>query len=76
MLAIEAKAIGVRIDSHKRLKEIRDKRSAWKRAFGSDVETAAVLAGFVFPNEVAEMVEDGIPVFWEHDLKSLTRYIS
>lgn len=75
MIALEAKAIGVRIDAYKRIKEVRDKASAWSRLLGTRIQTGAVIAGFVPVGEVESLSEAEIPHFWEHELERLTTYL-
>jgi len=75
LIALEAKAIGVRIDAYKRVKEVRDKAAAWNRLFGSRIQTGAVIAGFIPVGEVGTLSEARIPFFWEHDLGRLTSYL-
>lgn len=75
LLLIEAKAIGVRIDAFKRIKECREKFDDWKSHFGDNVTCAVVLSGFVPQKEYESLQhEDGL-VFWEHDIAALTRYL-
>ncbi len=75
LIALEAKAIGVRIDAYKRIKEVRDKAAAWNRLFGERIRTVAVIAGFVPVGEVETLLEAWISLFWEHDLAPLTRHL-
>lgn len=75
LITLEAKAIGVKIDAYKRIKEVRDKAAAWKRLLGNDVQTVSVIAGFIPVGEVETLVEAGIPFFWEHQLNRLTGFL-
>lgn len=75
LLLIEAKAIGVRIDAFKRIKECREKFDDWKSHFGDDVVCAVVLSGFVPQKEYESLLNENGYVFWEHDIGSLTRYL-
>ena len=75
LLLIEAKAIGVRIDAFKRVKECREKFDDWKGRFGNDVECAVVLSGFVPQKEYESLLNAGGLVFWEYDIAALTRYL-
>ena len=52
LLLIEAKAIGVRIDAFKRIKECRDKFNDWKQTFGNQAEVGVMLSGFMPEGEV------------------------
>lgn len=67
LLLIEAKAIGVRIDAFKRIKECRDKFNDWRQAFGRNgAEYGALLSGFIPESECRSINEDGGMIFWEH----------
>lgn len=75
LLLIEAKAIGVRIDAFKRIKECREKFDDWKSQFGNDIECAVVLSGFVPQKEYESLLNEGGLVFWEHDIDGLSQYL-
>ncbi len=75
LLLIEAKAIGVRIDAFKRIKECREKFDDWKQTFGDSVEVGVVLSGFIPEREYLSLVEEGAHVFWEHRENDLYEYI-
>jgi hypothetical protein len=75
LLLLEAKAVGVKIDAFKRIKECREKADDWKSAFGNQVVCGAVVAGFIPATEVASLVDNGVEVFWEHDLVTLTEFV-
>ncbi len=75
LLILEAKAIGVKIDAFKRIKECRDKQADWEGKFGKDVVTGVVLAGFVPSSQVQSLIDGGVMVFWEHRLKDLQNYL-
>lgn len=76
LLLIEAKAIGVRIDAFKRIKECREKFDDWKETFGKDVEVGVVLSGFIPFGEYNSLVDEGINVFFEHKIKDLYDFVS
>lgn len=75
LLLIEAKAIGVRIDAFKRIKECREKFDDWKQSFGDSVEVGVVLSGFIPEREYMSLIEEGAHVFWEHRENDLYDYI-
>lgn len=75
LLAVEAKAIGVRVDAYKRMKEIRDKKNDWTAVFGNDIVVGAVLTGFIPVDEVRSLINAGIKVFWEHNLNPFASYL-
>ena len=75
LLLIEAKAIGVRIDAFKRIKECREKFDDWKQTFGSQVEVGVMLSGFMPEREVQSLLDEGAHVFWEHKEHELYDYL-
>lgn len=76
LLLIEAKAIGVRIDAFKRIKECREKFDDWKEAFGNNVEVGVVLSGFIPIGEYDSLVTEGIHVFFEHNNEDLYDFVN
>ncbi|MDR5657737.1 XamI family restriction endonuclease [Halodesulfurarchaeum sp. HSR-GB] len=74
MLFLEAKAIGVKIDSYKRIKEIRNKESDWRSGF-PNARVGAALAGWIPASQIETLRGDDIEVFWEHRLGSLQNYL-
>ncbi|OAB59055.1 hypothetical protein AY599_08030 [Leptolyngbya valderiana BDU 20041] len=75
-MLLEAKAIGVRIDAFKRIKECRDKAQEWKNSFGENFVFGAVLAGFIPISEVESLISSGHIVFWEHGLEEISQFLS
>jgi len=74
ILFLEAKAIGVKIDSYKRIKEIRNKESDWRAGF-PNARVGATVAGWIPESQIETLLGDDIEVFWEHRLNSLQDYI-
>lgn len=75
LVCIEAKAVGIRLDSSKRIKELNDKKVDWDRS-PFPITTVGVFSGFFNAAElVATIRERRIPVFWEHDLARLAEFI-
>jgi hypothetical protein len=74
ILFLEAKAIGVKIDSYKRIKEIRNKESDWRAGF-PNARVGAAIAGWIPVSQIETLLGDSIEVFWEHRLDSLQDYI-
>jgi len=75
LFCVEAKAVGIRLDSTKRLKELNDKYTDWK---GSSVPitTVGVVAGMFSEAElVATIKQRQIPIFFEHDLDKLVEFL-
>lgn len=75
LMLIEAKAIGVRIDAFKRVKECREKFDDWKSQFGDGIVCAVVLSGFVPQKEYESLLHEGGLVFWEHGIDSLAAFL-
>lgn len=75
IFAIEGKAVGILVDSTKRLKEVNEKHTDWSRS-GMPVTTIGVCSGHFRRNELVATIRDrGIPVFFEHRLDMLTEYV-
>lgn len=74
LLFTEAKAIGVKIDSYKRIKEIRNKESDWRTTY-PDATVSAVLSGWIPVSQIETLLGDDIEVFWEHRIGTLTDYL-
>jgi hypothetical protein len=75
LFCIEAKAVGIKLDSTKRLKELNDKYTDWK-ASALDITTVGVVAGMFSDAElVATIRQRELPVFFEHDLSKLTEFL-
>lgn len=75
LFCIEAKAVGIRIDSTKRLKEMNDKYTDWAKS-RLPVTTVGVVAGFFNSIElIATVQKRGIPIFFEHDLARLVAFL-
>lgn len=75
LLLLEAKAIGVRIDAFKRIKECREKFQDWKMSFGEKVVVGTILSGFIPIEEYQTLVDMGALVFWEHQIQSLKKFV-
>ena len=76
LICVEAKAVGIRIDSTKRLKELNDKHTDWISS-GLNVIAVGVCAGFFNDIElIATARGRGIPIFWEHNLDQLIAFVS
>lgn len=75
LLLIEAKAIGVKIDAFKRIKECREKFDDWKDTFGDMVEVGVVLSGFIPLAEYQSLIDERICVFFEHNISTLFEYV-
>lgn len=71
---LEAKAVGVKIDSYKRIKEIRNKESDWRSGF-PEARVGAAVAGWIPASQIETLLGDDIEVFFEHRLDSLQDYL-
>lgn len=72
IVLIEAKAVGVEIDSTKRIKEYCDKANDWQSSRSLDNPVVvAIIAGFFNPNGIKNLQASGIQVIWEHRLADL-----
>lgn len=74
IMFLEAKAVGVKIDSYKRIKEIRNKESDWRSGF-PNAKVGAAVAGWIPESQIETLQGDEINVFWEHRLESLQDYL-
>ncbi len=76
IVLIEAKAVGVEIDSTKRIKECCDKASDWKScaALGNPI-VVAIIGGFFTEIGIRSLEASGITVIWEHRLSDLERIL-
>ena len=72
LVLIEAKAVGVEIDSTKRIKECCDKANDWQSgpALNNPV-VATVIAGFFNTTGIRNLQASNIEVVWEHRLSDL-----
>ena len=76
LVLIEAKAVGVEIDSIKRIKECCDKASDWKS--GKSLQqpvVVAVIAGFFNLTGIRNLQASDIQVVWEHRLSDLEKLL-
>lgn len=72
LILIEAKAVGIEIDSTKRIKECCDKANDWGSS--EDLDTPIIIvaiAGFFTIRGISNLEVSGIRVIWEHRLKDL-----
>ena len=76
LYCIEAKAVGIRLDSTKRLKELNDKHTDWMGVASLALTTVGVVAGMFRDVElIATIKRRPIPIFFEHDLSRLTEFL-
>lgn len=76
LLPIECKVSNSELNSIKRLmRETGGKHGKWRSTFGSDLATAAVLAGTFKMIHLNQAQQEGMLLFFEHRLDSLTAFI-
>lgn len=76
LVLIEAKAVGVEIDSTKRIKECCDKANDWKAGPAlSNPVVATVIAGFFNSTGIQNLLASNIAVVWEHRLSDLAEIL-
>lgn len=76
IVLIEAKAVGVEIDSTKRIKECCDKANDWQSSIIlDDPIVVSVIAGFFNKNGILNLRASQIQVVWEHRLADLGEFL-
>ena len=75
LFCVEAKAVGIKLDSTKRLKELNDKYTDWKDS-SLPITTVGVVAGMFSENDLVATIKlRRIPIFFEHDLAELVGFL-
>jgi hypothetical protein len=75
VLAMECKVTNDATNSVKRINDVLKKAKAWKDHWGNFVTTAALLQGVIAPKDVHRLLDDGVKVFWSHDLKTFEAWL-
>jgi hypothetical protein len=75
ILAMECKVTNDPTNSVKRTDDVLKKHSAWKPAWGTLIETAAVMQGAIKYKSIEKLLERGVHVFWSHDLAPFEAWI-
>lgn len=73
--AMECKVTNDATNSVKRVNDVLKKAAAWKAHWGSFVETAALLQGVIKPDDVQRLTDEGVKVFWSHDLDPFIAWV-
>ena len=73
--AMECKVTNDATNSVKRINDVLKKATAWKNHYGSFVETAALLQGVIAPKDVQRLTDEGVHVFWSHDLHAFETWV-
>jgi len=77
LLAIECKVSNGPKNGWKRLnREVGGKAERWRGQFGTQVVTAAVLAGTFDVSALVAGQDAGVAIFWEHDLSALIHFVN
>jgi len=75
VMAMECKVTNDETNSVKRVNDIIKKANAWKEHWGSFVETAALLQGVIAAKDVQRLADNGVVVFWSHDLAAFSAWL-
>lgn len=76
IVAMECKVSNDATNSVKRVADVNKKASSWKNEWGRRVETAALLQGVMTAKEVKKLTDNGVRVFWAHDLDAFKKWIN
>lgn len=75
VLALECKVSNDQTNSVKRINDVLKKSTAWKTHWGSFVKPAALLQGVIAAKDIARLIDDGVEVFWTHDISKLEDFV-
>jgi hypothetical protein len=75
VLAMECKVTNDATNSVKRMNDVAKKAAAWKLKWGEFVKTAALLQGVIAAKDVERLLDEGIHVFWSHNLGALSDWL-
>lgn len=75
VLAMECKVSNDATNSVKRINDVLKKSIAWKTHWGSFVKTAALLQGVIAAKDVYRLIDEGVEVFWSHDLTAFEEWL-
>lgn len=75
ILAMECKVTNDPTNSVKRTDDVLKKHNAWKPAWGTLIETAALMQGVITYKSIEKLLERGIHVFWSHDLAPFEEWL-
>lgn len=73
--AMECKVTNDATNSVKRINDVLKKANAWKAHWGSFVETAALLQGVIKAEDVQRLTDEGVKVFWSHNLDEFAEWV-
>lgn len=75
VMAMECKVTNDETNSVKRINDVLKKAAAWKIHYGNFVETAALLQGVIKPSDIQRLTDEGVQVFWSHDLDEFSDWV-
>lgn len=76
VLAMECKVSNDETNSVKRVNDVLKKANSWREHWGkSFVRTGALLQGVFAFKEVERLLDEGVLVFWSHDIGRLEQYL-
>lgn len=76
ILALECKVSNDTTNSVKRINDVMKKSEAWRRQWGKFVMTGALLQGVIKSTDISRMLDEGIAVFWSHDLNAFRDWVN
>ena len=76
VLAMECKVTNDETNSVKRINDVIKKATAWKSHWGNFVRPAALLQGVIAAKDVQRLEDNGIEIFWSHDLSRLEKWLA
>lgn len=74
--AVECKVTNDETNSVKRINDVLKKHHAWKAHWGSFVLTIAVLQGVIKKTDIDRLRDEGVLVFWSHDLDAFAVWLA
>jgi hypothetical protein len=75
VLAMECKVTNDETNSVKRINDVLKKAAAWKDHWGNFVQPAAMLQGFIKPDEIQRLLDGGVQVFWSQRLDVFAEWL-
>jgi hypothetical protein len=76
LLALECKVSNDETNSIKRVNDVLKKAKAWKDHWGSFVIPAALLQGVYKHGDIKRLLDDGVEVFWSHNMSDLEAWLA
>jgi hypothetical protein len=76
VLAMECKVTNDQTNSMKRVNDVLKKANAWRTRWGESVEPAALLQGVIAAKDVSRLLDEGVYVFWSHDVEAFQKWLA